>query len=249
MMRFSRYLFLLLVLSAATALSQPARFNELTHDFGEMKQNEARSTTFTVYNTGPETLNLTPPRASCGCTAALLSQSEVKPGDSARIAVEFRSGVVMLGFVSKTIRIGHMANGQDHELATLRISAEVVGDLRFEPGMLQFRNVIGDTVRMEVVLRSNSSDTVHLGDITPGLTMYVDSSEGNTYRIDKVVSIPFEDVLVTPSVGSIAPGDEGMLTVVFTLRHKGQINGAIRVGLDKSEIRIPVVGVVLRSGP
>ena len=128
-----------------------------------------------------------------------------------------------------------------------RIRAEVVGDIRYEPGMLQFRGVIGDTVRLSVTLRSNSAQTVELTEITPQLTAYVDTLEGNTYHVDQVTAMPFETVELLPSTRSIAPGAEGVLKVVFVLRHKGQINGAIRVAMPHSEIRIPVVGVVLRS--
>ncbi len=238
-----------LFLLSAAALAQPARFDALLRDLGEMRQQESRSTTFIVYNTGVETLHLTKPRAGCGCTAALLSRSDIEPGDSATIAVDFHSGPAMLGEVSKTILVGHMYNGVEHDLATLRIRAEVVGDLRYEPGMLQFRAVIGDTVRFKVTFRSNSSETVEITDIVPGLLAYIDSSEGNTYHVEKVTAIPFEALEIIPSTRSIPPGGEGLLDVRFMPTAKGQINGAIRVALDRSEIRIPVVGVVLRTMP
>jgi hypothetical protein len=238
------FLFLTVVLAA-----QPARFDALSHDFGEMGQNEARTAIFTLINTGVEVLQLTRPRASCGCTAVLLSQSELRPGDTARIEVEFRSGPAMLGPVNKSVQVGYLVHGQERDLATLRIQAEIVGIVRYDPGMLEFRAVLGTELRRTVRLISNIPEPIRITEITLALMMYADSSDGNTYHVDHVVAIPFEDVRVTPSLEEIPPGGEVELELLFTFKYKGQLNGAIRVALDRSEIRIPVVGVILRSGP
>lgn len=249
MMRRSTATTAIFFLLTLTLAAQPARFNTLSHNFGEMGQNEARSFVFMVTNTGGDVLRLTPPRASCGCTAVLLSQSELQPGDSARIDVEFRSGPAMLGPVNKSVQVGHLVSGKERELATLRIQADVIGIVRYEPGMIEFRSVLGKELHSTVRLVSRSDRAIRITEITPALMMYADSSDGNTYRMDDVVAMPFEDVRVTPSAEEIPPGGEVELEFVFTLRHKGQLNGAIRVALDRSEIRIPVVGVILRSGP
>jgi hypothetical protein len=234
-------------LLTCVAVSQPARFDTLIRDFGELGQRDVRTAVFTLYNTGPEALQLTEPKAGCGCTAVLLDRSEVQPGDSVKIEVEFHSGPNMLGEVVKTIRIGHMHLGRERELATLRVRAEVVGELRFEPTLLSFRSAIGDTVRFRVNLRSNSEQTVEVLSMEPSLTAFVDDSEGNTYRADHVTPMPFEDVSLQTTASKVEAGGEADLDIVFAPKHKGQINGIIRIGLSRSEIRIPVTGVVLRT--
>jgi hypothetical protein len=240
---------LLLFSLTLVMVAQPARFDALSHDFGEMGQNEARTAIFTLVNTGVDVLRLTHPRASCGCTVVLLSRSELQPGDSASIEVEFRSGPAMLGPVNKSVQVGHLVNGKERELATLRVLAEIVGIVRYDPGMLEFRTVLGTELRRTVRLISNSSESIRILETNPTLMMYADSSRGNTYNVDKVVALPFTDVRITPSQEEIPPGGEVELELVFTLKHKGQLNGAVRVVFERSEIRIPVVGVVLRSGP
>ena len=113
--------------------------------------------------------------------------------------------------------------------------------------MLRFESVIGDTVHTALKLISNSDKAVRIKDVSAALLAYVDTTEGNKYNVDAVQTRPFTDFDIRTEAQEIAPGDT--TTVYLTLRpgEKGQINGSMRIPIPDGELRVPVVGVVLRT--
>ncbi|MDZ7624817.1 MAG: DUF1573 domain-containing protein [Ignavibacteriaceae bacterium] len=70
--------------------SVPAiHFPETQHDFGKVSEGEKINYTFRFVNKGQSELVIKDVKSSCGCTAALLSSSNVKPGQEGTIKVEF----------------------------------------------------------------------------------------------------------------------------------------------------------------
>lgn len=64
-------------------------FSETQHDFGKVSEGEKINYTFRFVNKGQSELVIKDVKSSCGCTAALLSSSNVKPGQEGTIKVEF----------------------------------------------------------------------------------------------------------------------------------------------------------------
>lgn len=64
-------------------------FNETQHDFGKVKEGGKVEYTFTFENKGTESLQIKDVKTSCGCTAAVVSESTLKPGQTGSIKVEF----------------------------------------------------------------------------------------------------------------------------------------------------------------
>jgi uncharacterized cupredoxin-like copper-binding protein len=64
-------------------------FSETQHDFGKVNEGEKVNYTFTFINKGTSELIIKDVKSSCGCTAALLSNSNLKPGQEGTIKVEF----------------------------------------------------------------------------------------------------------------------------------------------------------------
>jgi hypothetical protein len=61
------------------------------YSFGDIIQGEKVAHNFTITNSGGDMLKITDIKASCGCTAAVPEKSELKPGESTQIKVEFNS--------------------------------------------------------------------------------------------------------------------------------------------------------------
>ncbi len=240
------YVFILFLLPQALP-AQQARFSTQNLELGDMRQNERAAGEFTVYNDGRDTLHLAPPRPTCGCTAAILSNAKLAPGDSARVSVEFRSGVAMIGPVSKSIQMGRLIAGKEYTIGSVRVSVNVVGAIRYEPGIIEFRSVIGDTVRARITVTSNSDSAITL--LPPGssLMAYVDTTAGNAYHVETVLVKEYHDLTLTLSNSTIQPGTAETLEFMAVPKEKGQINGTIQLVMPGTEVRIPVVGVVLRS--
>lgn len=64
-------------------------FPETQHDFGKVKEGEKVEYTFKFQNNGTESLIIKDVKTSCGCTAAVVSDSSIKPGQDGSIKVDF----------------------------------------------------------------------------------------------------------------------------------------------------------------
>lgn len=64
-------------------------FPETQHDFGQVSEGEKINYTFRFVNKGQSELVIKDVKSSCGCTAALVSSSNIKPGQEGTIKVEF----------------------------------------------------------------------------------------------------------------------------------------------------------------
>lgn len=83
--------YLFISISYSQLLGPKIIFQEKEHDFGTVIQGEKVKHSFLVTNTGDDTLIISNVHASCGCTAALPDKTELKPGESTNIKVEFNS--------------------------------------------------------------------------------------------------------------------------------------------------------------
>lgn len=79
-------------------------FPETQHDFGKVKEGEIVKYNFTFQNKGIQPLLIKDIRTSCGCTAAVVSEKNLNPGQTGAIKVEFDTKSRQ-GKVSKTITV------------------------------------------------------------------------------------------------------------------------------------------------
>jgi uncharacterized cupredoxin-like copper-binding protein len=98
-------------------------FPETQHDFGKVSEGEKINYTFKFINQGQSDLEIKDVKSSCGCTAALISSSNIKPGQEGTIKVEFdtknRSGKN-----SKTVTV--QSNDPKDPTKILTIYADII---------------------------------------------------------------------------------------------------------------------------
>jgi hypothetical protein len=66
-------------------------FEEMAHDFGEIKEGAVVEHTFNFKNEGKVPLIISNVRSSCGCTAPSWPKDPIEPGKSGKIQVQFNS--------------------------------------------------------------------------------------------------------------------------------------------------------------
>ncbi|MEQ6120543.1 DUF1573 domain-containing protein [Reichenbachiella sp. MALMAid0571] len=66
-------------------------FDETSHDFGDIKQGDQVSYTFSFKNTGEESLVISKVRTTCGCTAPYWPKEPIAPGKTDKIKITFNS--------------------------------------------------------------------------------------------------------------------------------------------------------------
>lgn len=73
------------------SLQPKARFNETLFNYGELRAGEKASHDFSLYNDGQKTLKIHKAKSTCGCIKVTVLKSEIEPGQSGTIRIEFDS--------------------------------------------------------------------------------------------------------------------------------------------------------------
>lgn len=107
-------------------------------DFGSVSQGDEVPFEFILRNEGDAPLNISNVKPSCGCTAALVSESVVPPGGEARITGTVKTA----GFqdrITKTITV--TSDDPDQPRTTLTVTGLVQVPFHLEPRYLNFGQV------------------------------------------------------------------------------------------------------------
>ena len=96
-------LFLSLFASWTMAQDGALKWNESTHDFGDVIQGDKTEFVFTFENTSEVPISLSNVKASCGCTTPQWTKEEVAPGKKGEITVSYNSNRV--GAFNKSVRV------------------------------------------------------------------------------------------------------------------------------------------------
>lgn len=97
-------------------------FTESTHDFGSVKEGNKVNYTFKFKNAGKSVLEIKDVKTSCGCTAALISDKVIEPGQEGTLKVELDTKG-RTGKMSRNVTIN--SNDPDEPQKLLVIYAEV----------------------------------------------------------------------------------------------------------------------------
>lgn len=98
-------------------------FPENQYNFGKVKEGTTVSHVFELVNKGSDVLEIKDVRTSCGCTAALVSSSTLKPGEKGTLKVDLDTKGRQ-GKMSRTISI--VSNDSKQSTKVITVYAEVI---------------------------------------------------------------------------------------------------------------------------
>lgn len=98
-------------------------FPETQYDFGKVNEGTKLNHTFTFKNTGTQPLIIKDVKTSCGCTAAVLSDKNIQPGQSGSIKVDFDTSKRQ-GKTSKLVTV--VSNDMSEPNKVITITAEII---------------------------------------------------------------------------------------------------------------------------
>ncbi len=116
--------------AAATGVAPRLVFDEMEHDFGEIKQQEEVKHIFKFRNEGDALLVVEEVKPSCGCTGTLLSAEKIPPGGEGEIEVTFKSGRSS-GKKKKYISV--ISNDPSKPVEKIYIMADIVVPVEIRP--------------------------------------------------------------------------------------------------------------------
>ncbi len=213
------------------------------YNFGKIDSDQTVEHTYVFKNSSNEMITIENARASCGCTAAVISEKDIKPGAEAKIQVKFTPPKGTRGQVTKSVSVFLKGESQPHTV--LRFTADVKSDLDIQPSYLQFNGaVVGQPVVGKAVVKNVSPADVNITIPAPNMTLYVDTTKAGSPNPGGSVPEQLTDVRITPTEFTLKPGETMEVSVTVVPPKKGQINGQFRLKTAKNEALVSVFGLV-----
>jgi hypothetical protein len=143
---------LALALSPSLGVAGPRLgIEEPIADFGSVEQGTPVTHVFRLKNTGDAALRISNVKSSCGCTAAVVSESDVQPGAEARVLATLDTSRVA-GRTTKVLSV--YSDDPQVPVAALTLTGEVLADLVLSPSPVYLGRLRrGETLSREVVIR------------------------------------------------------------------------------------------------
>jgi len=125
-------------------------------EFGTIEQNEMRSQTLTISNTGTAELRIKQIEATCGCTVPDLENDVLQPGESTPLLINFTA---KRSFYGETMKIVHIhTNDPQYPSYELYVTADVHAPIVVDPvtQRVGFKTALrGETATQQVTLTSH----------------------------------------------------------------------------------------------
>lgn len=203
----------------STPVKRPEIFFENPDfNFGKAYKGDKVEHVYRFENRGNDTLEIKKVKPSCGCTAAVLSNHSILPGETGEIKTTFNTGSYG-GKVKKTIAV--LSNDPRTPNHKLTISGEVIEEISFKPKNINFGSFRAD----------NKSDKI--------VKFSVKSQSGPDFKIVKVT--PSKSFVETTAI----EGQNGEYTIVATLKdyHKiGRFSG--KIFLETNSTKQPKASII-----
>lgn len=130
--------------------------DDLTYDIGNIEQSNEGSVTIKFENVGNADLQITKVKAGCSCTAVLLSNDIIVPGESGEIKATLTAGGNQ-GFMKKAILIE--TNDPDNKVITVFIKANIIIEFALEPYFVSFGQVTKGNIKVKKMIKVIGKDT------------------------------------------------------------------------------------------
>jgi hypothetical protein len=203
----------------STFVKKPKIFSENPDfNFGKVYKGNKVEHVFKLENKGNDTLKIKKVKPSCGCTAVILSNNTILPGNAGEVKATFNSGNYR-GKVKKTIAV--LSNDPDTPSHKLTIYGEIIEEISINPRNINFGSFRADN-------QTNKTVKVSLK-----------SQSGPDFKITKITSSkPFVEASATVD-------QNGEYTIVATLKdyHEiGRFSG--KIFLDTNSSKQPKSSIV-----
>lgn len=201
----------LFLLSATAVLAQPKlQVSTGTKiEMGDVYQGQKAERVVYIRNIGTDTLKINEVKAQCGCTATLMTEKNLAPGDSGKLNISFNT-TGQNGKVGKEVYV--TSNDPQTPKVSIGFTANVLQALDVAPRYVTFDNVKVDSTYTKVVTITN-----------PSMKESV-----------KILSVDtkMDDVKATLMKNQLMPGESTQLQLVLHPNKPGSQNGVLELVTD-----------------
>lgn len=147
-------------LSLAAAQPRLVAVEGQKFDLGTIFRGTVADHQLTLKNTGTEPLRLGPIEASCGCTGAIVSNENLRPGETGTLAITFNSKNFS-GQVHKTVTV--KTTPATDPTMLIEFTATVIDEITLLPQQFWFKDAdVGRKNRIVITVRNNGKDPLRL---------------------------------------------------------------------------------------
>ncbi len=175
-------------------------FENPDFDFGQIYKGHKVEHVFMFENRGDDILQIKKVKSSCGCTAAILTNGTIPPGEKGEIKATFSAGSYS-GNIKKSITVS--SNDPNAAESVLTISGEIIEDIIIRPKNINFGSIyIDEKADKTVSIRSETVPDLKIKKITPSKP-FIDASVTGEKDGEYVVRVALID---NPGIGRFSGG-------------------------------------------
>lgn len=181
------------------------KFEETTHQFGDLDKGAPAEHAFVFTNTSEEPITLTRVKASCGCTTPAWTREPVAPGETGEIKVKYNTNRV--GPFTKTVTVNYGEKGE--RPIVLYIKGKVNSNASADPKMASvYKRPMGNLAFDELIQNFGTVDS----DQEATVSFKVRNNGPMPISI-KVDAAENPELKVTFPGGQLSPGQTGLIRV------------------------------------
>ena len=209
---FLKYFFLLLCCVSFSYAQPKIQIVEGTSfEFGDIFTGQRAEHVLTIKNVGKDTLVISEVKASCGCTATMLSEKILAPSQEGKLSIAFNTA--QYGNTKVTKQVNITSNDTTNPRITVSFSANVINVLDIIPKIYAFDNSKLDSTYMKVIIIKNPSK--------------------KTIKITSV-DTKFEYIKLNLLKDELAPGEQTELQAIMHATKPGTFQGSINLTTDST---------------
>lgn len=181
------------------------KFEETTHQFGELEKGAPAEYAFVFTNTSEEPVTLTRVKASCGCTTPAWTREPVAPGETGEIKVKYNTNRV--GPFTKTVTVNYGEQG--NRPIVLYIKGKVNNPPSGDPTMASvYKRPMGNLAFDELIQNVGTVDSDQ--EATVSFKVRNNGPVPISIEVDPTEN---PELKVTFPGGELAPGQTGLVRV------------------------------------
>ena len=167
-------------------------FDNPDFNFGQIYKGEKVEHVYKFENQGNDTLEIKKVKPSCGCTAVILTEKTIPPGETGEIKTTFNSGTYR-GNIKKSISV--LSNDPDNPNHKLTISGQIIEEINIKPVNINFGSISSDKSTdktVTVTIKSQTEPDFKINKITPSKP-FIDASIAEEKDGEYIINVTLKD--------------------------------------------------------
>ena len=167
-------------------------FDNSDFNFGQIYKGQKVEHIYKFENRGNVTLEIKKVKPSCGCTAVILTNKTIPPGETGEIKTTFNSGTYR-GNIKKSITVS--SNDPNNPNHRLTISGQIIEDISIKPVNINFGSIFldkGTDKTVTVTIKSQTEPDFKINKITPSKP-FINASIAEEKDGEYIINVTLKD--------------------------------------------------------